>query len=139
MIARKTLKEAELKLDQEFASAIDDLNHFPELAEKVSNFMDFDANLLCLWRERAFTDFTDKVELVGGRHGVFKARSPDGTVIVLKQCPVVGAGKRREVAKEVRIMNEIRHPNIMPIKSLFFDTPDEGGELGTQSNARMSA
>lgn len=85
------------------------------------------------------SDFTLKGELGRGSYGVvFKARSKqDGGLFVLKQIPMSNAKLEKEALKEVQILRQLSHPNIIKYHGSFTERGSlyivmeyaEGGDL----------
>ena len=85
------------------------------------------------------SDFTLKGELGRGSYGVvFKARSRhDGGIYVLKQVPMSNAKVEREAMKEVQMLKQLAHTNIIKYYGSFVEKANlyivmeyaEGGDL----------
>ena len=85
------------------------------------------------------SDFALKGELGRGSYGVvFKARKKqDGGLVVLKQIPMLNAKLQKEALKEVQILRQLSHPNIIKYHGSFTERGSlyivmeyaEGGDL----------
>lgn len=85
------------------------------------------------------SDFTVKGELGRGSYGVvFKARhKQDGGLYVLKQVPMHNSKLEKEALKEVQILRQLSHPNIIKYQGSFVERGSlyivmeyaEGGDL----------
>ncbi len=92
--------------------------HHPELLLETSKAVSAVVRQTGLLVPRRLADFTDVTMISSGLTQVFAA-SYNGRRCVLKQVPV---SDKRALDNEIRLLHRLRHPYIVPLEAVFYDS-----------------